>query len=109
RSLRSGRRRATASALPGVIPGETERPLLRLIILASITVSFLAASSAPPPLYATYQAAWGFSALATTVVFGVYAVAFLAALLTVGRLSDHIGRRPVLLAGIAGNMLALVI
>jgi hypothetical protein len=37
------------------------RPLLRLFGLASITVSFLAASSAPTPLYATYQAAWGHS------------------------------------------------
>jgi predicted MFS family arabinose efflux permease len=80
-----------------------------LLVLASITVSFLAASSAPTPLYATYQAAWGFSALTITVVFGVYAITFLAALLTAGRLSDHIGRRPVLLAGIAGQILALVI
>ncbi len=85
------------------------RPLLRLFFLASITVSFLAASSAATPLYATYQAAWGFSALTTTVVFGVYAIAFLAALLTVGRLSDHIGRRPVLLAGIAGQLIALAV
>src|ERR1700676_1315379 len=85
------------------------RPLLRLAGLASITVTFLAASSAPTPLYATYQKAWGFSALTTTVVFGVYALAFLSALLTVGRLSDHIGRRPVLIVGIAGQVLALVI
>jgi predicted MFS family arabinose efflux permease len=88
---------------------ETGGSLLRLVAVASITVSFLAASSAPTPLYATYQAAWGFSALTTTVVFGVYAIAFLAALLTAGRLSDHIGRRPVLLAGIAGNVLALAV
>jgi predicted MFS family arabinose efflux permease len=85
------------------------RPLLRLFGLASITVSFLAASSAPTPLYATYQAAWGFSALTTTVVFGVYAIAFLAALLMAGRLSDHIGRRPALLAGIAGQLIALAV
>jgi predicted MFS family arabinose efflux permease len=77
--------------------------------LASITVTFLAASSAPTPLYATYQKAWGFSALTTTVVFGVYALAFLLALLIVGRLSDHIGRRPVLLAGIAGQIVALLV
>jgi predicted MFS family arabinose efflux permease len=88
---------------------QTGESLLRLLSLASITVLFLAASSAPTPLYATYQSAWGFSALTTTVVFGVYAIAFLAALLTAGRLSDHIGRRPVLLAGIAGNVLALAV
>ena len=92
-----------------VVETKTWRPLLRLVGLASITVTFLAASAAPTPLYATYQKAWGFSALTTTVVFGVYALAFLSALLTVGRLSDHIGRRPVLFAGIAGQVLALAI
>jgi predicted MFS family arabinose efflux permease len=83
------------------------RPRLRLIGLASITVTFLAASAAPTPLYATYQKSWGFSDLTTTVVFGIYALTFLSALLVVGRLSDHIGRRPMLLAGIAGQVLAL--
>jgi len=42
---------------------KTAGPLPRLVAVASITVSFLAASSAPTPLYATYQSAWGFSAL----------------------------------------------
>jgi MFS family permease len=77
--------------------------------LGSITVSFLAASAAPTPLYATYQKAWGFSDLTITVIFAVYALAFLGALLTLGRVSDHIGRRPILFAGIAGQLLALVI
>jgi MFS family permease len=99
---------ANAARVPMVEP-QGRRPLLRLFVLASITVSFLAASSAPTPLYATYQAAWEFSALTTTVVFGVYAIAFLAALLTAGRLSDHIGRRPLLLAGIAGQLIALAV
>ena len=52
---------------------------------ASITVAFLAGSSAPSPLYPIYQAAWGFSSLAITVIFGVYAFAVLVALLIAGR------------------------
>jgi MFS family permease len=98
--------RAVPCAAPVV---ETKAWQLRMVGLASITVTFLAASAAPTPLYATYQKEWGFSALTTTVVFGIYAVALLAALLTAGRLSDHVGRRPVLFAGIAGQLLALVI
>ena len=109
RSPRRGHGPHQAAARLAAVDPETGRPLLRLLGLASITVSLLAASSAPTPLYATYQAAWGFSALTTTVVFGVYAITFLAALLTAGRLSDHIGRRPVLLAGIAGQVLALAV
>ncbi len=69
-------------------------------LMASIVISFLAGSSAPTPLYAVYQATWGFSPITTTVVFGVYALALLAALLTVGSLSDYVGRRPVLLVAI---------
>ena len=80
-----------------------------LVLLASIVVSLLAASSAPTPLYATYQAAWGFSPMTTTVVFGVYAVAVLLALLVFGRLSDHVGRRPVLLVALLVQAAALVV
>ena len=78
-------------------------------MIASVFVTFLAASSAPTPLYAIYQAEWGFSAITTTVVFGTYAVAVLLALLTLGRLSDHVGRRPVVLAAIAVQALAMVL
>jgi len=72
-------------------------------LLASIVLFFLASSSAPTPLYSVYQAEWGFSPIATTVVFGVYALAVLAGLLTVGSLSDHVGRRPVLIAATAAQ------
>src|SRR6476619_2994417 len=75
----------------------------------AVVVFFLAASAAPTPLYALYQARWGFSPITTTVVFGIYAVAVLAALLTVGSLSDHVGRRPVLLAALAGQSAAMVV
>ena len=68
----------------------------------------LAASSAPTPLYATYQRLWGFSPITTTVVFGAYAVAVLCSLLVFGRLSDHVGRRPVLLVALAVQAIALV-
>ena len=45
----------------------------------TITSTFPGAgSSAPTPLYGTYQRAWGFSPIAVTVVFGTYALAVLA-------------------------------
>jgi len=75
----------------------------------SIIVSFLAGSIAPTPLYGVYQAAWGFSPITVTVVFGIYAVAVLGALLTAGALSDHIGRRPVLLAATLTQALTMLL
>src|ERR1700733_12162486 len=84
-------------------------PTVAFYLLASIIVSFLAGSSVPTPLFATYQAQWGFSALTVTVIFGIYAFVFLAALLTVGSLSDHVGRRPVILVAIILQAVATVI
>jgi MFS family permease len=63
-----------------------------------LLVLMLAASGVPSPLYRVYQAEFGFSSGALTMVFGVYAFALLAALLVVGGLSDHVGRRPVVCA-----------
>ncbi|MGW0217704.1 MFS transporter [Micromonospora chokoriensis] len=84
-------------------------PRVSLLLLASILVSFLAASAAPTPLYGTYQERWHFSPVTTTVVFAVYALAVLASLLTFGKLSDHVGRRPVLAVAIVVQMLSLVV
>jgi MFS family permease len=86
----------------------TLSPTVAFGLLASILVMLLASSSAPTPLYATYQEEWGFSAITITVVFGVYAVAVLLSLLVFGALSDHVGRRPVLVTALviqAGVML----
>jgi len=75
----------------------------------SIIASFLAGSSAPTPLYPIYQAAWGFSAIAVTLVFGIYAIAVLASLLFVGSLSDYTGRRPVLIVAALGQVVAMLV
>jgi hypothetical protein len=80
-----------------------------LVLLASLIVSLLAASAAPTPLYALYQRSWHFAPLTTTIVFGVYAIAVLVSLLTFGRLSDYVGRRPVLLVALAVQVAALLI
>jgi predicted MFS family arabinose efflux permease len=84
-------------------------PTASFYLLASITVSLLAGSSAPTPLYPLYQAMWGFSPVILTIVFGIYALAVLAALLVAGRLSDHLGRRPVLIVAAAGQALVMLL
>lgn len=69
--------------------------------IAAVFVTFAAASAAPSPLYVVYQHLWDFSATTLTVIFAVYVVGLIGALLTLGALSDHVGRRPVLAAAIA--------
>lgn len=76
---------------------------------SAIFVLFAAAASAPTPLYVVYQKEWGFSATTLTVIFAVYAIGLIGSLLTVGALSDHIGRRPVLAAAIALEAAAFIL
>ena len=80
----------------------------RLTLLGTLLFTFLAASAAPTPLYASYQQAWGFSTFWLTWVFAVYAFALLAALLVGGRLSDHLGRRPVILGALALEVISML-
>ncbi|MEJ8857405.1 MFS transporter [Variovorax robiniae] len=84
-------------------------PNAAFLLQASMTLGFLAGSSAPTPFYAIYQRAWGFSSTMLTVAFGVYAIAVLLALLFGGRLSDHVGRRPVLIGAALAQAASMLI
>jgi MFS family permease len=77
--------------------------------IAAVFVLFMAASSAPSPLYVIYQHEWSFSATTLTTVFAVYVVGMIGALLVLGALSDHIGRRPVLASAIALEAAAMAL
>ena len=72
-------------------------------------VLFLAASAAPTPLYRVYQARWGFSATTLTAVFAVYVVFLLMTVLIFGSLSDHVGRRPVIITALAVDTAACIL
>lgn len=50
------------------------------------------------PLYPLYGEEFGFTPFTVTVVFAVYALGVVLGLLVFGRLSDQVGRRPVLIA-----------
>jgi MFS family permease len=63
----------------------------------------------PTPLYVLYRERFGFSELMVTVIFAVYAIGVIAALLLFGGLSDEIGRRRMLLPGLALSALSAVV
>ena len=78
-------------------------------LLALVLALLLSAASAPSPLYGIYQALWSFSPLTLTAVYASFALGGLAALLTTGRLSDYLGRRPVLSIGLAVQAIAMLL
>ncbi|KNX37883.1 MFS transporter [Luteipulveratus halotolerans] len=78
--------------------------------IAALTLGvLLGASAAPSPLYPVYQQAWGFSSITLPLVFAVYVFALLGALLTIGSVSDHVGRRPVIIAALLLLAVAMVL
>lgn len=82
----------------GVLPRLSRATTFRVVVAAYLTL--MVAASTPSPLYVVYQAKWHFPTSTLTVIFGVYALALLASLLTVGGLSDFVGRRPVLIGAL---------
>ncbi|MEU4694411.1 MFS transporter [Actinoplanes sp. NPDC023714] len=79
------------------------------VAVAAILLTFAAAAAVPSPLYVVYQQLWGFSAATLTVIFAVYVAALILALLMLGALSDHVGRRPVLIGAVALEAVALLL
>ncbi|MFZ3496290.1 MFS transporter [Streptomyces sp. 5.8] len=69
-------------------------------VVGAVLVLLMLSSSVPSALYVLYQQEWGLSSGMITVVFALYAVTVLAGLLLFGSLSDTLGRRPVLAAGL---------
>jgi MFS family permease len=78
-------------------------------VVGATLVTFLAAAGAPTPLYVIYQRELRFSAITLTTIFAVYALALLLTLVTVGALSDHVGRRPVLVVSLVVEVASMII
>jgi MFS family permease len=89
-------------------PRTLSQPLAYALAGAIIGLA-LFASGTPSPIYGIYRELWGFSPFVLTLVYATYAFGVLTALLLAGRLSDDVGRRPVLLAAIGTLMGTTVI
>jgi MFS transporter len=76
-------------------------------VIAAMT--FSASGAAPTPLYQQYQSHFGLTPFMVTVIFATYVLCLLLALLTVGSLSDYVGRRPAILSALAMNVVAMLV
>lgn len=84
------------------MPRLTGSRAFTVVVLAFLVT--MIGTTLPTPLYGLYQDEIGFSLTTITVVFATYAVGVLAALLLFGRWSDAVGRRPLLVAGLAASL-----
>ncbi|MFL6059741.1 MAG: MFS transporter [Marmoricola sp.] len=98
----------TAVRIPG---GTTTRePLIGAypLLIALLAVA-LGVSGAPAPLYGIYQREWHLAPLTTTLVFAAYAVAALGSVLVAGKVSDRVGRKPILVVAALAMVVGLVV
>jgi MFS family permease len=79
-----------------------------VLIAYAFLVTMLGATL-PTPLYPLFAQRYSFGELMVTVIFAVYAFGVIAGLLAFGELSDVIGRKPVLVAGLVLSALSAVL
>src|ERR1700756_1158198 len=78
-------------------------------VVAFVFLTVMGFSTVPSPLYGLYRARDHFSLFMITVIFAVYAVGVIAALLLAGHLSDLYGRRRLLLPALGITILSAVV
>ena len=78
-------------------------------ILAVTLVLFFVSASVPSPLFIIFQGRWGFSSGMLTLAFSIYSLVLLVVLLVAGSLSDHLGRKPVILAALLIQIASMVL
>lgn len=73
---------------------------LSLAAVSYVFAVVMMGTTLPTPLYPLYEERFGFGSATTTILFAVYAGGVILSLVLLGRLSDALGRRPMLLAGV---------
>ena len=91
----------THKTITGLAPAGKREDIVPLISVAAMIAALFACSTALTPLYVIYREAFGFSQVMLTVIYAIYVIGNLAALLLFGRVSDVIGRRPTVLVAVA--------
>ena len=91
----------TGSPAAPTAPAATRVTALGFWVVAAVFVIVQAGGTLPIPLYVIWQPRFGFHAGVLTLIFAVYAVGTLLALLLISPLSDQLGRRPALASAVA--------
>src|SRR5699024_2907093 len=82
---------------------------LGFIGVAYAFIMVMLGTTLPTPLYPIYEATFGLSSITITIIYAVYAVGVISALLVFGQLSDRIGRRYILLPGVVLSAVSAIV
>jgi len=76
---------------------------------AAVVVIALWASGAPSIIYPVYVAEWALTPIVITAIFAVYPITLVITLIIFGGISDYVGRRATLLAGLGAMALGILV
>src|SRR5689334_6686863 len=82
------------------------RSIIGAGLIATDLAFMFVGATLPTPLYTLYRHVFGFGELTLTLIYAVYVLGNLTALLVFGRLSDQVGRRAVTLPAIGVALLS---
>jgi MFS family permease len=99
----------TTTAIARVLPAPRVGRRAGFVLATYAFAVTMLGTTVPTPLYVFYKARFGFSELMITVIFATYAAGVISALLLLGRASDVVGRRPILLLGLVLSALSAVV
>lgn len=76
---------------------------------ASVVAIALWASGAPSMVYPVYVAEWHITPIVITSIFAVYPISLVVILVVFGGISDYVGRRATLIAGLAAMAVGILL
>lgn len=91
---------------PSALPPTSRRPFRAVAYVLAVTAF---GAGAPTPLYAIYELRFGFSSIALAAIFAAYTLGVVATMLLVAPLADSVGRRPILVFGMAVTLASALV
>jgi MFS family permease len=95
--------------LTSIAISRKRRRVFALVVVAVELAVVFVGAILPTPLYPLYRQAFGFSGVTLTLIYAVYVLGNLVALLLFGRLADQIGRRSASLPAIGVGVASAVV
>jgi MFS family permease len=91
------------------VPARPVSKSITAIYATATAITFSAVAGAPTPIYRIYRETLGLTPFAITFIFAIYSFTMIAAFLTIARLSDYVGRKPMILLALGLNAVTLLL
>jgi MFS family permease len=97
------------STTVAAIPVRSSSSSITAVYATVTAITFSTVAAAPTPIYRFYRETLGLTPFTITLIFAVYAFTMIGAFLTIARLSDYVGRKPMVLLALGLNAVALLL